>query len=707
MLNYLNDLEEELDYNQEVVPTTTMAPVSEKEAEEYNKALTDIYGDSEEYVQSLIDMYGHTGPLPISLKADYEAFPPGGTAATPGATRMEPKKHYNMGPRGSYATLTTSMEEVNTPLIDRNYNYLKSFAAVGNTLDYNYANSIFSAIGKLPVVNGQTITLDKLQEAMNDPKKKDQIMKTATKYHDLPEVASNWELNWDLAINTINHQMVNERIKDGRTIMSNDLKYVAQQLDAKAKTENDTRNYTRSQVMFNEDGSMATYNQYVQNCYKARADYIKKLTESETWNFNNPNYQVSNNKQNFLGSNYSLPSYNSAYYTGQARSDMNSWMPGKYLVNINTGQREYHPANSNPMGWSPEEIDRQKVANIKTASLTRYPANREEYAYFLTEIRNSYNNDKTRGPNYVKALFQKADNPFNKLQGNRGQLTQTVPASMEYNLKGSVNEDGEWPDEVKEFSNLISIGASEKHRSSIIYDVGGIKGEKPENNSGIQTFFKDAYYELGKNHEKGSTYLPTGSIKFQNIALGDVNQYAFNIKFDIDFLKHFKGTKDDKGPLYDIFQDEAKLNELKDNGVTIYVPRSIAEGTYKKYNPDTRTEEKIMNSIIGGYSKRARELSTYEAQFQRRNKIEFTIPNAGNRVIIRNNDNSVTITGYDLVYNHNTNKYEKDVMKEVKIKGSNYIDVDDLVNKQLSHMKAIYSGNAYRYKGKLNLQNKK
>lgn len=575
-------------------------------------------------------------------------------------------------------------------LLESNFTYAEQFGQYADDLDYERANKLFSTLGKVPVINGKPLDLTKLPELMKDPAMKQQIMKVAGEYEKLPEVQSNWDLNWELNVNHAEQEILRDRFNDANNIIYGDLKTIAGQLDSKFKAK---REWQPSFLeLFNDKGALISEKEY-------NALLLKKTNESiAKWEAENPK-----------------PKTGPVFWQ---RTDQPNPMGQKGFFDPITNKwvmQDSRPKmQSSQEGW---EIARENNINAAKQSLKNHPS----YSTMVASLKKEYNQPDSKGVNRVRALFDSKDNPFNTPLGNTGGRVQSIPRKISFDLgKGRLDEKGDIRDEAREFSNVTQLAVG-KDKDKIFYNVGAIQGEIPEErDSNLETFFNDVNKELSSGKHTND-WMPTGSITFQNIAGGSRKMQAFNVKFDTEFLKRFVGTELDKGPLYDISKDETQWNDVKNNGITIYMPKDVTEEVTDDLNNPILDEEgkqmvdkdnnplfkPKMVSLFGGYNARAAYTSATEAQFQRRNKVNLTIPNCGSRTIIRNADNSVSIVGYNLIFDHRKREYNKVTINQANIPGSNFFDLDDLYNKTLSEMKIIYDHNGQRYLSLLDEQNSK
>jgi hypothetical protein len=787
----------------ELTPTTTAAPVA-PEDQRYVIQNEEDYATAENVAQEYEDEMNAFEPVPQTFGADYTSFVPGGTAPTPGSMKAVKKV---IIPQGGARYVD---KEKTAPLLDRNYAYLQKLTDLDPAYDYDLANTIFTGLNKFPVIDGKPVTADNLEELMKNPTTKAKIMKVVGDYQKLPEFTEDWDLNWEVQLNHVNKQVLTETVKDARSIMNGDLKYVAEQLDAQEAihpTENPGwisrkasalwRRATSDEVdpktgkgyivqqrlkhypgkhtaLFKANGELMTKSEF-------RLDYVNKALQEEidalngavsmyqqfakgesipvrtnpnsesyidangvrrvTFNYNKmKELQSQRDEEEYkarqwwdknrsriiqMGSSYITPSGGQGLPKGpgltkEQLDKVNAWVGSG---NTNQDVSDYHQGSiSGPSGA--EALN--NIANFqkkkeyllalqkKGVTLKNYQSvlnsvnttigsktgiyNLDDadgiYNDKLLNIRTNYNNPKVVGPSFIRPLFVPGKNPFNTPKGNRGEMTQVVPQTMDYNLNGKkfLDDNGVMRPEAIEFSNIVELGAAEP---TSMLNVGGTTGNIPESkdekaeSAVLQTLFKQIGQNLYNKGEKSDAAKPYGKITFYSVAAGKADMYAYNIKFDSDYLKKFVGTQDDKGVLYDIKKDDEKWTNLINNGITIYVPQSKAE----EYTENEETGKIDMKSIFGFHAMKARQISPREARYQRTGKYNITIPKSGSRVITRNKDNSITISGYMEHLNAKTRQYEKQNIKPVTIKGSEFFDIDNLIDRYVAEMRYTYNRN--------------
>lgn len=628
-----------------------------------------------EYANSVIEDYTNDA---LAFPATFEALPMqeviGGTYEIPVPVKKVKKETLVFSQMGSTKAITYEDEKL-TPL-EQNYKYVNDILSVYDKNDYDLVNKLFTTLNKIPVIDGKPLDMNKLPELMKDPAMKQKIMKVASQYEKLPEVQTNWDLTWELNMSHLRQEVLRDRIQDANTIIATDLKSVAGQLDSEYKVKYKNKKRVNFSELFNEKGQLLSEKEYNDKLNKAAdaaiAEY-KKQNPTFSWEGNTVTPYMYQYKDNT--SVASRPVYNEA-----------------------TKRYEYPENNV----WK-NSIEGQADAFGKFVTNNTIRPNEFPYKDMVAKLYEQYNKPNSKGVNKVKTLFDSMDNPFNSPIGNTGGRMQAVPKRIKYDLaNGLLDENKDATPEALEFKNILELAGGD-NKSKLFYDIGDVKGELPEDkDASIQTFLIQAAKEIASG-KHGKEYMPSGSIKFQNIATGDKNMHAYNVTFDTDFLKRFVGTKDDKGPLFTIHENKEKWEDIKNNGITIYAPKDISEGTHI----DLKSGEEVENTLFGKYSKRATITSPYESQFRRRNKINITIPNCGSRTIIRNNDNSISIVGYNLSLNPRTKNYEKVLINQANIPGANFFDLDDLIERTVTDMKDIYDNNGQIHSSLLYQQNSK
>lgn len=388
--------------------------------------------------------------------------------------------------------------------------------------------------------------------------------------------------------------------------------------------------------------------------------------------------------------------------------ELNPWKSNveQYVDRVGTGAvANYKPlplANAKNYKTVVKELYSQinKLGDNKWAQTISLETIDAIYSDRLRTIKNMYNDQKTSGIQNLVTLNTYGQNPFTmgvgENIGNRGQKLQAVPQKMSFDFNGKnyLDDEGYMRDETVEFSNLVEMINEDyagKVEKAPIVVIGKISGEIPkESQEGLQTFFKEFAQKMHDEGDNAQSKNPYGDITFQAVAGGDPNMYAYNIKIkNSDYYTKFKGTEDVKGPLHSIIKDETTWNKLKDEGVTIYVPRSVAEKIRT-----TRDGEQEPVSIFGYYAKKARETTIYESEMQRTNKLNITIPNAGSTIITRDvKNNTITISGYTERLDPDSGRYVKTPLQTTVIPSANLFNIDDLYARTTEQMKEVYDDN--------------
>lgn len=740
---------------------------------------------SENYINDL------TGPPPTFV-ADFQTKPVGGTGNNPGTTKMAPvdKPWYTWThPATIFENLfLDEKERVNVPTLEQNYNYLNTIDQNSKKNDYELVNKLFTTLNKYPVIDGKVVTADNLQTLMQDPNIKNKIMKVASEYEQSPTAQADWDLQWDLNMNHLRQTLYTENYKDAKSLITTNMHWVAQNLDADAKAEhakltekdlNDYKLYAKSDKalkehpfteVFDKDKNLLTKEQYTINYLNGQIQkynqHIKDLKSKQTITLPNgqqKTIELANIRKNVneykdsptrdaygnpIRFNYNA--YNEARYK-DAVNDLDPLLGSSYNKYLRTSSNQNTNSQTsnvqqyankigagtpayktlplvNEKNWKTIskqlQLELNNLGNTTWAQKTNIETINAIYDNRIERIKEKYNDPKTIGVQGLVTASTYGDNPFTKMvkeeNGNRGEKLQAVPQYFEFDYRGkgenNFDEKGKPTDEAKEFSNLLDFANTDYtgKNDKVVYVIGGVSEKIPtETDASLKSFFKEMTLQIHEDADKAQAMKPFGRITFQAVAGGNTDMYAYNIKIsNPEYLVKFKGTEDVPGPLKDIIKDKATFEKLKNEGITMYVPKSIAEEMSEKQIEDEDEDGNVITikkfepaSIFGFQAKKAREISPFETRLQRSNTLNITIPKAGGTIITRDpKNNTITITEYIESLDPDTGKYVKLKMDPVTIEGASMLDVDDAVVRAKNRMKVSYDRNKKRNDILLGLQ---
>lgn len=718
---------------------------------------------ADEVTQEYADQF--IGP-PETFKANFESKPVGGTAPAEGTVRPLDKPWWvYIASIPSLIAAASTGNTIDIPTLDQSYSYLKIIDENSKKNDYQLVNKLFTTLNKYPVIDGKVVTADNLQTLMQDPNVKNKIMKIASEYEQSPTVQADWDLQWDINMNHLKQNLYTENLKDARSVISSNMNWVAQNLDADAKAKqrklteedfNDYKSYAKSDKalkehpfteIFDKDKNVLTKSQYTINYLNTQIqqynDYVKSLKTTQTVTLPNGqkgtldasnvrstiNEYKSNPAKDVYGNpiRFNYNAYNEARYKDATENlnPLSGSLAFKYFGNSGTPTTNSQISNvqqyANKIGagtptyktlplvneknW--KTVGRQlqaelnKLGDTKWAQKTSLETITAIYDDRLYRIKEKYNDPKTIGIQGLVTASTYGDNPFTKMvkeeNGNRGEMIQAVPQtfSFDYRGKGENNFDNEGipRDEAIEFGNILDIANTDYtgKTDKVIYDIGGISEEIPtEANASLKSFFMEMAQQIHSEGDKAQAIKPHGDITFQAIAGGNPNMYAYNIKIkNPEYLVKFKGTEDVPGPLHDIIKDKAKFEKLKTEGITVYVPKSIAEEEEEDDDGDL-----VPKSIFGFEARKAKEITPFESRLQRSNTLNIIIPKAGGTTITRDpKNNTITINEYTERLDPNTRQYVKTQLEPVVIQGASMLDLDDVVGRVKERMKLVYTDN--------------
>lgn len=682
-------------WDEEMVTETTTLPPEE----------LDIRNQGDvDYLNAAAQSWGDDSPTQFpTFKPLVDQSPVGGTAdaeeLVPNVERagfFSPESWFGL----KYITGTAPVFQIRdrpATLLQSNLMYLSDYIKNnGSQLDKKYVNYVFNGLNRTPLLSDGTKVED-INSAMEDPKVAGELLKQAQELEKLPEITYNSDLKWKLEYNNVMHSLLENTSTYGKDIISQGLMYAAKTLTASEKAKHKDAYFDYSKL-FDPKGNLIdekTYTKLLQEQSKKRID---------TWVQNNPRPTVSNDY------NFRMSS-----------------MPMATTDQPNPMQNSYNRYTKKPIDSRPTFIQTQgydaayiEMMNYEKSAIK---GGIKEFKERIEKLTDVYDKNTTVGVNSVRTQFQNFNNPFNTTQlGNRGGRLQSIPGRIEYNM---YKEKGTKPEgllENEEYRNIVGLTVDPDVKGKILYNVGTPQGEIPkEQDLKLATFFKEVYEEsVDKENRNKAMSTPKGTIQFQNIAGGNKNYYAYTLTFDTDFVKKFKGTDADPGPLADLTDDEIDI--LKANGVTMYIPkeeaskvnyisRDLSGNVLQKYvnnlplnvNRNDFSQEPI--SYFADQAKKAEDATLFETSLYLSKPLLIDINGAGKRLITYDKKkNEVNITGFNRVFNPSTRQYEEDTLSEVSLEYAKAYDLNLLVSNIMAELKVNYMLNDKRYNALLNTQ---
>jgi hypothetical protein len=258
-------------------------------------------------------------------------------------------------------------------------------------------------------------------------------------------------------------------------------------------------------------------------------------------------------------------------------------------------------------------------------------------------------------------------NYYSKYGPNKGGDVQGELGTIEFDLGtkfGVVPEYG--PNrgvtiirpEAVELTNLVQLAyASMTADNGIKLAVGSKTGSSPKDltmtddaKKILQNLWEDIS-SAGERKKDAVSRLPKGTITFSSIVAGGEPYYAYNIKFNSDYIKtdRYIGTADNPGPAH-----VTKKSTLFTDGMTIYVPKQIATGVMGDGNGN-----EIPVSRLARDNKNASTVSAVEGLFSVKNDVQLTVPGGARINLTRDPATKETrISGWNVILNPNTGKMD-------------------------------------------------
>lgn len=532
-------------------------------------------------------------PLLQSLYSEYpmESFKAIETGKSPGLTKEAPGKH--------------------NKLYKVNQNFLFGLEQNIAKDDVDYVFTAFSALNKKPIIGGKTVELSQIGQYMKTPAYRKKLMEQALELESDPSMSS--EVRFALMKSHTLNIVKNGELLHARKLFGQEMLNVAKW--AKYQKEYEGRNYF--EYLIDENGNFRSKKDFNNLIAKRNQDIMA------TWEKDHP-----------------FPKNGPMMWQ---RTDMPNPMYGH--VGPDGKMIDPRPKMENSQeGWyMSQDLLRQSLANsrpdydeVKTSLLAAYDAEKSPVTKLRTNFESRYG-------------------------GNKGGEIQGELATIDFDiLNAAVAHRGKaiLRPEIIELTNLFTLAnmastADNNVRVAFGKKTGNIPDKEISQNA--QTVIKAVLEDLGSaagRKKDARSRLPKGQITFSSIVAGGEPYYAYNIKFNNDYINtsRFKGTEKNQGPA-----GVDNNPELLTDGITIYVPAKIATGKMSGTNAGEEVpgHRGGIASRLATDNKKASTVSATEGLFTVTNDVQLRIPNGGQLNLTRMEDGTTHISGWNVVLNQN------------------------------------------------------
>jgi hypothetical protein len=531
------------------------------------------------------------GELPM------ESFKPTQTGKSPGLTKEAPGKHDKL-----YETnlqFLTALEE----------NIAKG--------DRDFIFNAFSSLNKKPVIGNKVIELSEISTYMKTPAYRKQLIEQALELESDPSMPS--DTRFSLMRNHSMNIIKSGELMHARKLHGQDMLAVAKWAQFQEGVSG--KNYFK--MLLDKDGNFLSEKEF----YTVFANYNKK--KLEVWDKEHP-----------------FPKDGPIFWQ---RTDMPNPMANARPI-WNDKTKKWEQPDSRP-----KMINSQEGWQIARESVTDKIPNYKELKKNFLEAYALDNSPAKK----IRTNFESRFGP------SKGGEVQGVLATIDFDiLKGAVAFKGKAAlrPEIVELANIFKLANDAGTADNGVKIAFGKKtGSLPEDETiseNAKTVVKAVLEDLGSaatRRKDANSRLPKGQISFSSIVAGGEPYYAYNIKFNNDYINttRFKGTKDAQGPA------GADNNpELLTDGITIYVPAKLATGVMPGADPNKETPGHSggVVSRLARDSKKATAISPIEGLFTVQNDLQFRIPNGGQLNLIRTPEGETHVSGWNVGINPNTGK---------------------------------------------------
>jgi hypothetical protein len=238
---------------------------------------------------------------------------------------------------------------------------------------------------------------------------------------------------------------------------------------------------------------------------------------------------------------------------------------------------------SEESGWGNWDYDSPNdVANWGGYGSEAYGGQGEGYG--ISTIGNrGYNDDLAMGAPGIHDMWKRAFSEYVSPDGNRAWLG--INGAGNAAVQGLRFEAAD-PKFYRSTATMGTMGFLKDalNSSNTLVDVGGPKEKLPEASAEGASLILNTLYRDMVNMKKGDSR-PIPQVTYQNIAGGDENMTALNIKLNQNYVNKYKGSEDNPGIM------RPYMDALVNEGMTIYVPKSEATNIFASGSEKSHLEK--------------------------------------------------------------------------------------------------------------------
>jgi hypothetical protein len=551
-----------------------------------------------------------------------------------------------------------------------NKDFLFSLEKEIATEDINFVHTAFSLLSRKPLIGKKEVDLSNIPSLMKSPEYRKQLIEQALELESDPSLKSE-----DRLALMQSHQISITKmgmLEHGRKIFNNEIVATAKW----AKNNPD---------------------------FQGPANYFEKIIDGKGNFINEKSYNALLQKEHddMIAAWEKAHPFPKDGPMAWQRSDFNP-TANHVIYNPDTGKYETMDtrpkyANSQEGWYGTREMISQSFWNAKHKA--------GEYKDVKDALIDAYNHPKSPSTKLRTNYYSKyGPNKGGEVEGEIGTITFDLATKLGVvPLYGPNKGKAIVRPEVVELTNIIQLANSTTTADNgIKVAIGGKTGSSPEKlvmsddaKKIIQNLWEDISSAPSRKKDAVSR-LPKGSITFSSIVAGGEPYYAYNIKFNSDYIKtdRYIGTADNPGPGH-----ATKKSPLFTDGITIYVPKKMATGKMSDNNVVSR---------LARDNKNASTVSAVEGLFSVKDDVQLTIPSGARLNLIRDPATGDTrVTGWNVILNPNTGKMDTLhmplqvvpidratdldwIVDDFYRNSFNQLDINDQIMKEISKDKKVF-----------------